>query len=238
MRTETKRDALVFAAFAIIVLFLIQSYSLHWDEGAFLQNAETFIGDTANTEPGRPFLLSLLIAQVWRFTGESTEAARAVVLLFGLATIGVFYLISKKESRDYFPLFAAFAFAPLLLFWSFRVYTDVPGLFFVLASLYAYKKNRHIESGLFIALATIMRIAYGAFGVGALLAYIIQRDRNVRLYIIGGLMGLAVEFLYGAAVYGDPLGHIYAYISDHALARQGFDPLGTVAMNAGWLLVT
>lgn len=205
----------VFLAFVFLVLLaIVTDAPLHWDEGSFMQNAEGFLGDKTNVDQSRPMLLPFLVAALWSFTGESTAAARVIVLLFGVASVFIFYKILSREFRDPLLPLAAFALAPLTLFWSFHVYTDVPALFFFLAALYAYKSEKHLAAGLFIGLATATRFIFGVFAIGMLLPYLLRQRRQSLPYITGGILGASPIFVYGLFAFNDAFGPIALYVRE------------------------
>ncbi|MFB6265564.1 MAG: hypothetical protein ABEI07_00595, partial [Candidatus Nanohaloarchaea archaeon] len=172
---------------AILVGFLAVSIAgaftapLEWDEGSYLLNAEYFQGEGHNFESSRPAALSLAVSALWEVTGESTVAARILVVLSGVAAVLIFYLIASKEFDRPLPLTAGFAFAPLLLYWSFHVYTDVPALALLLASLYLYRRERHLAAGVTMAAAVTFRYLFALFA--ALLGERVTRAKGLGLVV-------------------------------------------------------
>ena len=68
---------------------------LAWDEAAYLGNARDLAFGSEFTEGIRPPLLSVLVAGLWVFTGESIWAARALAIVVSLAATAVFWLVAK-----------------------------------------------------------------------------------------------------------------------------------------------
>lgn len=184
---------------------------LEWDEGSFLLNAEhLYSGDDA-FEDSRPLALSAVIAAVWQLTGESTFAARMIIVLFGVLSIIIVHRLAAREFADPMPVTLTFAFSPLLLYWSFHAYTDVMGLFFVLTGLYAYRRDRPLVAGVMLAVATTVRYLFLLFAVGMAAAYLYQKLQDLPRYTLGGVLGMQPFFWYGHLEYGSPLAKAFMY---------------------------
>ncbi len=202
----------------LLVFILITSIgafngALRWDEGSFLLNAEYFSGDGANFEESRPAALSFLVSLIWKLVGESTVAGRVLVVLFGVSTITVFHRLSSREFEDPLPVTVAFALSPLMVYWSFHVYTDVPALLFVLGSLYMYRIGRNIASGVLIALAATFRYVFAVFAVGIGITYLIENREKVSHFVSGGFIGSLPFLGYSQFGYGSPWARILMYFN-------------------------
>lgn len=204
---------LVLLVFVLVTFMGSFDGALRWDEGSFLLNAEYFSGDDTNFEESRPAALSFLVSLVWTLTGESTIAGRMLIALFGAASVFVFYKLASDEFDDPLPVTAAFALSPLMLYWSFHVYTDVPALLFVLGSLYAYRKEKHLVSGILIALATTFRYVFAIFAVGMGITYLVENREKVMSFALGGIVGSLPFFGYSHFAYGSPVAKIFMYIN-------------------------
>lgn len=203
----------------ILLLFLLITTTgaymgaLEWDEGSFLLNAEYLQGTDVNFEESRPHTLSYLIAGIWSITGESTFAARLLIVLFGVAAVFLFYRITAREFANPVPLVAAFAFTPLLLYWSFHAYTDVPALFLVLLSYYLYREDRHLFAGVVMAVAVTVRYVFFPFAAGMAIGYLIERRNDLVPYSIGGVLGASPFFMYSYTLYGGLFSRIRMYVT-------------------------
>lgn len=202
---------LLFAVTVFLLLAVIGAFigPMRWDEGSFLHNAEVLVGDDTRLEDNRPIALSALIALLWLFTGESVVAARLLVVLFGLACILVLDRITDEEGGD--GVVAAFAFAPLLVYWSFHTYSDVPALFFLLLGWWAYRERRPVLAGVALGVATTFRYVFGVFALAFAAAYVYERRDLVR-YGVGGVVGSAPFFLHSLWRYGSVLAKPRLYV--------------------------
>jgi len=198
--------------FLILTSLLAVHAPLEWDEGSFLMNAQYFSGDGKDFEESRPAALSFLISLIWSVTGESRTAGRVLVAFFGMLCIYGFYRLAEMEFDEPLLVTAVFSFAPLLLYWSSHVYSDVPGLAFVLLALYSYRNERHILTGISLSAAITFRYVFGIFAVGLGLAYIVENRRQIYRYAAGGLTG-ALPFLgHSHLNYGSPWSKMLLYL--------------------------
>lgn len=206
---------------AILLLFLILAAAgsigleaLEWDEASFLVNAEYFSGDQANFEGSRPHMISYLIAGLWIFTGETTLAPRLMITLFGALSVYIFHRIIRQEFNSGEVLLPALlAFSPLMLYWSGRIYTDVPALALLLGSLYFYRRKNHLAAGTLVALSAVMRYIFLVFAFGMAIGYLIENRENILELLAGGIMGSAPFLAYSQLFYGSPFARIRMYLT-------------------------
>jgi 4-amino-4-deoxy-L-arabinose transferase-like glycosyltransferase len=208
--------------FGILFLFLnFYNESLLWDEVVFLSNAKAMIGESNYIENFRPPLLPLLIGSAWKFTGKNIFVAKLIAITFSVLSIYVFY----KVCRLYFkkPLYPTiiFAFSSLMIYWSFRIYTDIPSMFFVLLSFYFFKKKNYLLSGVAAGLGFLARFTAFIFGFSVFLYLLIERRFNeLRKYLIG-LLILIPWLIYNLITYGNP---IYDFYMDYKLSSIWTQP--------------
>lgn len=183
---------------------------MRWDEGSFLHNAEVLLGDDTGLEDNRPIALSALIALLWVFTGESVVAARLLIAVFGLGCILLFHRIVDEEAGN--TVTAAFAFAPLLVYWSFHAYTDVPALFFLLLGWWAYRQRNPLLAGGALGVATTFRFMFAIFAAAFAVAYLYERRDLVR-YGLGGVLGSGPFLAHSWWRYGSVLGKPRLYVN-------------------------
>ncbi|UZE94002.1 MAG: glycosyltransferase family 39 protein [Candidatus Pacearchaeota archaeon] len=160
MKKNKKKEFIIIGIFLLVllILFLILNWfspMLLWDENVYLGNARSHISNSAFTEDFRFPLLEYLIAFAWFFSGESIFIAQLIIILFSLASVFFLYLISKRFFSERFSFLLCFFFAlcPLILFWGFRAYADIPAMFFVILSFYFLLKSEKNNKIIFLALA-------------------------------------------------------------------------------------
>ncbi|MBC5793097.1 MAG: glycosyltransferase family 39 protein [Nanohaloarchaea archaeon] len=207
------RLLIILILFTLISGFFAFNGFLEWDEGSFLLNAEHFSGQEGNFEESRPAAISFIIAGIWTITGDSVLAARLAVMMFGIASILVFYRLAEREFDDPVLPTAFFGLAPLMLHWSARVYTDVPALLFILGSLYMYRKRNFLSAGILLSVAATFRYLFFIFALGMALAFVFDNRRGIINYIGGGFIGALPFMGYSLVEYGSPFSKVVMYVT-------------------------
>ena len=160
---------------------------------------------------GKPPLNMWLMSLSYQILGVSNFSSRLVSAIFGSLSLVLIFYLGKKLYNGYVGLFSAFVLGTFTTFYVFarRAMTDVPLVFFVIASLYflvlsekAQKSNRYLAlSGLFFGLALMTK------QVGALLipliviAYLTVTSRSIRFmftkrFVLFWGVGLLIIFPY------------------------------------------
>ncbi len=233
----TRQYTSIHHVYGIIGVFLVLTTAgaavgaLEWDEGSFLLNSQHLLGTGENFEESRPHTLSYLITGIWAVTGESTFVARLLVVLSGTLCILLVHRIAADAFDDPLPVTTAFAFTPLLLYWSFHVYTDVPAMVLVYLGWFLYRRDRHLLAGVAMAGAATVRYVFAMFALGMAAAYLFQyRDRLPR-YVTGGLLGTTPFFAYSHVFYGGVLSRVQMYVTRVA-EWSGSGPFTATAASA------
>tara|TARA_Y100000310_G_scaffold216834_1_gene217897 strand:- start:7361 stop:8671 length:1311 start_codon:yes stop_codon:yes gene_type:complete len=207
---KNKDYKIVILLFTLFILFLTLnnlSPSLFWDENAYLGNARSHISQSRFTEDYRFPLLEYILALAWKLTGESIFIARLIMILFTLATIYLFYLITKHHLNNYHLIFTLlFSLSPLFLKWGFRIYTDIPTIFFILLSYYLILKKNIFLAGIFSATAFLSRFPSALFplAIGIYLLYT-KKPKDLLLFSTGFAIALFPWFLYNQLTYSNPI---------------------------------
>ena len=143
----------------LLVILARQDSFLMWDENAHLANARSYLGEANYEEIWRFPAMGLTVASIWAATGESILVGRLLTILFSLASVVIFYLVGKKyfDETNATVLAAIFAFSTQVLFWGFRVYPDIPAMFFVLLAFYLLLENRFMLAGIVSTLAFLYK---------------------------------------------------------------------------------
>ncbi|MBN1503143.1 glycosyltransferase family 39 protein [Candidatus Woesearchaeota archaeon] len=198
----------------VVACLLILNFlcpALQWDENAYLGNARGHFSKANYTEDFRFPLLEHIIASVWIISGESIFIARLVTIFFTLGSIYLFYLISLSYFKR--PLLPTifFSFCSLLLEFGFRVYTDVPCMFFILAAFYCICKKKYFLSGLMSSLAFLMRFPSALFSVSTLTYIIFKNKKNkkgikrITFFALGSIIPILPWVAYNFIRYNNPL---------------------------------
>lgn len=241
---KNKDYKIIILLFALFILFLTLnnlSPSLFWDENAYLGNARSHISQSRFTEDYRFPLLEYILALAWKLTGESIFTARLIMILFTLATIHLFYLITKHHLTNHYLIFTLlFGLSPLFLKWSFRIYTDIPSMFFILLSYYLILKKNIFLAGIFSALAFLSRFPSALFPltIGIYLLYN-KKPKDLLLFSAGFAIALFPWLLYNQLTYSNPIWDlqnqyniISTYTSSEPLSKHLTNISGTLGLFA------
>jgi 4-amino-4-deoxy-L-arabinose transferase-like glycosyltransferase len=215
MKNKTWLWTSLVGAFIVLTTLSYLQPLLLWDENAYLGNARSHLSDANYTEDFRYPLLEFIITAVWSMTGESIFAARFVLVLFYLATIYLFFLITQKQVKQSGLLTLLFSFSSILIFWGFRIYTDVLVLFFILLSFHLLQKQRSryvFFAGIATGLAFLTRFT-AIILVGAIVInYLLKKDiKNTAFFLLGCLLSISPWLIFNYATYGDPLWDFKGY---------------------------
>ncbi|MBN1275110.1 glycosyltransferase family 39 protein [Candidatus Woesearchaeota archaeon] len=243
--------AIVVMFIILEVFFLARNPLLLWDEPVYLSNARGHLEDSHFGEDFRFPLLEFAIAGVWVFTGVSVLAAQLLIVGFSVAAVVLFWVAAGMVvSGRWFRVgaTAAFAFSNLLLYWGFRVYTDVPAAALLLGSVVLFLRYEELGdcrlllfSGVFMGLSFLMRFP-NALLVFAFLPFLVggQRWRGLLSFVVGGAVVVAPWMVANWARYGDPFWDVFAQagVIGAYVARQPVGLFfGHVAFSLGLLLL-
>ncbi len=139
---------------------------------------------------GKPPLNMWLMSLSYQILGVSNFSSRLVSAMFGSLSLVLIFYLGKKLYNGYVGLLSAFVLGTFTTFYMFarRAMTDVPLVFFIIASLYflvlsekPQKSNRYLAlSGLFFGLA-LMTKQVGALLIPIIiLAYLTVTSRSIR----------------------------------------------------------
>ena len=203
-------------SFFSLILILIALYDsvIIWDEAAYLGNARSYLRESYFQEDFRFPALEWFIALAWYVVGESIFIAKAVIILFTIGSVYLFYRTARVFFDEKHALFAAilFTLSPPLIAWGYRVYADIPGLFFITAALYfsiSDHKN-HVWCALFVgilcALAFLVRFPLALFGLAVGCTYLVQKQwKQAIVFVVGTLATILSWMIYNYFTYGNPL---------------------------------
>ncbi len=190
-----------------LILLSVLSYFtplLFWDENAYLGNARSFVSEANYTENYRSPLVSWIIAGLWFFTGESIFFAKMIMVLFYVLTIYLFYLITKNYFKKNLLITLLFSLSSLMIYWAFRIYVDVLGVFFILLSFYLFTKNKIFFSGFIAGFAFLTKFPLIIFGISTILYLFNKKDfKKILNYSIGILLVLIFWMIFNYFSYND-----------------------------------
>lgn len=211
-----KRKGIIFLLVMLFLLLIFLSYLnplLLWDENAYLGNARSHLTRSNYTEDFRYPLLEYVIAAVWFFTGESIFAAKVIMVLFYVATIYLFYLITKPYFKKNLLLTALFAISSQMIYWGIRVYTDVFVVFFILLSFYLLRKKWFLFGGIAAAMGFLAKFT-SILLIASVLLYLLYKKnlKDVSAFFTGVLIGILPWITYNIITYSNPFWDFFAQL--------------------------
>ncbi|MBI5148135.1 glycosyltransferase family 39 protein [Candidatus Pacearchaeota archaeon] len=197
---------LLLILFLILIILNFVDPLLMWDENAYLGNARSHLTVSNFQEDFRFPLLEYIIVLPWFITGENILIAKLIVILIAIGTIFLTYLISKKFFLEKEAILITFLFAicSQIIFWGFRVYTDIPALFFILLSFYFFIKNEENNkkrfialAGIFAALAFLMKFTSMLLFLAIFLSLTYKKKfKQLVIFILFFILALTPWFIY------------------------------------------
>jgi len=139
---------------------------------------------------GKPPLNMWLMSLAYQFLGVSNFSSRLVSAAFGSLSLVLIFYLGKKLYNGYVGFLSAVVLGTFTTFYIFarRAMTDVPLVFFIMASLYflvltekTQKSNRYLAlSGLFFGLALLTKQLEALLIPLIAIAYLIATNRSIR----------------------------------------------------------
>ncbi len=189
----------LFLALVVLILHLViitDVESKILDEQHYVPEANALLaGDDltdAKYNPEHPPLGKLLIAGGIKAFGDDALGWRIFSVLFGVASIILFYLICQKlSSRRWLALIATFLFAfeNMCFVMSSVAMLDVFSVTFMLAAFLLYLHSKYLPAGIAVALSALVKLN-GAFAGGIILLHWLLVRRKPKLD--------GVKFLFAA----------------------------------------
>lgn len=151
-----------------------------------------------------PFLPLLLIPG--RILGGLPGAVLTIVLFGALLARSTLRLLEEEgvSRRASILAFAVFSFGPPVLFYSTRIWPEVPAAFFFLETVRAIRQRRNSRFGIAILGLVLLKIRFVLLAV-PLVLFAFRRNRFSLSMILGALTALMVPVLLVWFVSGNPM---------------------------------
>ena len=115
-----------------------------------------------------------------------------------------------------------FSLSPLILFWGFRVYADIPAMFFTVLSFYFLLKYNEIESnkpknkkkeylflalcGITAALSFLSRFPLALFAISVGIYFILKKKpKELLIFALFFLIAICPWLIYNRIIYKNPI---------------------------------
>ena len=208
---------LVFAiAIRLYYFFITSNQALWWDEAAYGSIAKTLVNPAFSASPIldrefiiRPLFLPFLWSIFLRLNLSEAVTRFFLILIPSILSVFFTYLIIKEATSRRTALISSFIISALWihLFYSMRLLTEIPALFFSLVSVYffvkAYKQDFAFKpfllSILFLSFSVMMRFPFGLVGFAYILFVIFTARFSIlkkKSFWLGGILGLIPLFLF------------------------------------------
>ena len=203
---EKRKNILLFLLFLILHLILLNINTAEWGDSYRILRASEYIRDFAYPmDEKRPPLFSLLLALRPGFVDQILWG-RLFMFAVSILSFAVFYRLANlyiKEEKYRILALIIFVFNPVYLYWSLRIYADVPFTFLVITAFLLLKKWegnlnywKIAALGILAGLSVLTRfegyILFIALAVGIVFSNGIPRFKtDIRKRIVSGVYYLA-----------------------------------------------
>ena len=184
------KTVLVFLLFLLIHLLLLNVNTAEWGDSYRILRASEYIRNlNYPADEKRPPLFSVLLA-LRPGSVDQILWGRIFMLSVSIASFGVFYKLTQlylKEDKYKNLALLLFALNPVYLYWSIRIYADVPFTLLVMLAFYLLEKHKDSMNirlaavlGIIAGLSILTRFeGYILFGSLALGIYFAEKFRIV-----------------------------------------------------------
>ena len=241
----------------IYYLILTKNQAGWWDENEYLSVGLYWFFDIPyELNPQRPPLLSLIEGILMKLGGSEMLLKIILELIPSTLLILISYLIVKEMYNKRLALLVSFFMAVFweILFNTVRLHADIPLLFFSYLSVYYFWKGyvKHGKNyyiwliGVFIALAFLIKLTAGLFGI-IFLVFLLIADKlkflkNKNLWISFVLMILFIlpYLIWQNNVYNDPLAFLAgSHVTSDPGGITSYKPIGWHVLKLiPWILNT
>lgn len=200
--------------FIISIFFLLSFLSFNsniwWDSATYIGMGKFLFGQGGFWEPSRPLVWPLFLGAVWK-VGNVIVFGKVLGMLFGAGCVYLTYMIGREIFDKRVALVSALflAFIPAFFFFSSRMLSGVPSLFFMLLSVYFFINKRYFLTGLFAGIAFLTRFLelFAFFVILALFLVHFRKEKNFLMnlfYIFIGFLAVVVPYLiFNYFIYGN-----------------------------------
>lgn len=198
-----KKGIIAILAISLIVrLFLLfQNHNIWWDASVYLGMGKALYSNyhIGIWEPLRPILWPLVLGFFWKLGFNVILVGNLLQVILSLGIIYLTYSIAKTALGDKEALTSAaiIAFTPVMINFTFRLYTEIPAVFLSLLSLRLLQKNKYLDSGFIAGLAFLTKFPAGLVLVSSM--------SKIKKLIFGFVIAIIPYFIYNYVRYNDIL---------------------------------
>jgi 4-amino-4-deoxy-L-arabinose transferase-like glycosyltransferase len=153
---------ILFTYLLFIIWFSFNDISVWWDESVYIGMGKyiSSFGSLGMWEIFRPPLLPLIYAFLFKLNAPLILAGKVIVIISSLGSLWLAYTIGesiKKGSGIFCSIFLMIT--PVFFLYSRVPMTDVVSIFFALATLYFFSKEKYLLTGILISLTFLLRFS-------------------------------------------------------------------------------
>lgn len=219
MKIFKKTEILIFSCFVLLHVFLLNINVAEWGDSYRILRASEYIRNNFSypKDEKRPPLFSALLAI--RPDVDPIFWGKIVMLVISIASFIIFEKLTRlyiREKKYRILALALFALNPIYLYWSLRIYADVPFTLFALVSFYLLKKwetsinlSKLFLIGLISGLSVLVRfegyLLVFSIGLALLLNRNVKEEIKKTAVFVSGVFLPVVPYL----IYRNPLTSTY-----------------------------
>jgi len=218
-------------SFLIRLWSLMVSHDLWWDSSVYIGMGKYIwsLGSAGLWEANRPLVWPFLLGLGWILGLDVVLFGRIIVMLAGLGSIYLIYLIAKKIFDERIALFSAllFSFSATFIRFNNILFTGIVSGLFLLLGIYYFFEKKHFVSGLWLGIAFMMRFFHVFFAIVIGLFYLYEfykkkvDFRDMFRFGLGCLIFVVPFLVLNLILYGNM---IYPFVLQAWMTR-----------NTGWI---
>lgn len=221
---------IIYLVLAIISLFL--PLSIWWDSASYIGTGKFMFsnGETGVFEFMRPLMLPFLFGLIWKLGLPVILSAKILEICFTLLAIIFTYLLTKEifDKKIANLTSAILLFNFLFFFFSFKLYTEIPSICFIMASLYFMlkfqKENKYhflTLSSLFAVCALFTRYPLALIFIPLNLIILFRKQLKAFLILNFSAFIFSLPYLiYNYVQFGNPI-HLFLKASRYYSEQMG-----------------
>jgi len=213
-----KNERLIF--FIVILFFvsklfiLLSENNVWWDSAVYVGMGKYIFsfGNSGLWEASRPLVWPLILGFFLKL-GANISFLRTIELFFAAGSIYLTYLVARNIFNSKVALYSSLflAFSPTFYFFSSKLLSGIPSLFFALFGIYLFLNKKYFLSGLLLGIAFMTRFlqifVFIVLFLNLLFCLKRKKDmlRNLMKLSLGFSIVLIPYFILNFILYGNPL---------------------------------
>jgi len=190
--------AIIAAALIARIYFFFDYHEIWWDSGVYIGMGKHIFsfGSAGLWEHLRPVLWSLILGVGWKIGLDVVLFGRIIIFGFSAASIFLFYIITLKIFNKKTAIITSvmFSFSTVFFFMGFRIYTEIPAMFFTLLGLYFFLESKYYFSGFVFGLAFLAKFPAPLILAAVLFILIYKKDLKNIFWVVGGFATPVIPF--------------------------------------------